>query len=113
MRTDIRIRELRASSSLQKFAENRVQARLHRFAPELTLVALRLEDVNGPKGGDDMRCQVVVRSPRFGDMSVETVKGEPRSAIDTSLDRMAMAISRALDRRRVRQTRGESIRKAS
>lgn len=113
MRTDIRIRKLGQSASLHRFAEKRLQARLGRFASEVTLVSLRLEDVNGPKGGEDMRCQIVVRGPRLRDMSVESLKATPRSAIDESLQRTATSIARALARQRVRSTRGPSIRTAA
>lgn len=66
------------------------------FVPATAWVTF--SDVNGPKGGADIRCAVLVRFPHLPVIRVESVASAPRFAFDQSYDR----IVRQLERRRER-----------
>lgn len=113
MRIDIHIRNLGPSESLQEFAARRVQAHLSRFAPEIRSVMLRLRDVNGPKGGIDKHCQIVVRGPRIGTIALDALLAEPHAALESCLERAAYTVGRSLERSRELSERRSAVKKAS
>jgi ribosome-associated translation inhibitor RaiA len=55
-------------------------------------------DVNGPKGGNDIRCAVRVELPRQPPIYVERVAPTPRLAFDASYDRMVRQLERYRER---------------
>jgi len=74
-------------------------------------VILRMDDVNGPRGGADKRCQIVARIAPWGDFRVEGLDGDLYGAIDRAADRLDRAVAREIERRRemrpLHETRGE------
>ena len=66
MRTDIRHKNLQIDSPLRDRVRQRLLRRLDRLSREITLAAVHLEDVNGPRGGVDKRCLLEVTAPRVG-----------------------------------------------
>ena len=55
-------------------------------------------DVNGPKGGSDIRCAVHVDLPRQPPIHVERVAPTPRLAFDATYDRVARQLERHRER---------------
>lgn len=113
MRIDINIRDLDSTGGLVEYATRRVHAHLSRFAPELTSVVVRLRDVNGPKGGLDKRCRIVVRGPRVGSIALDSLMDNPRAAVDSCVERAAYTVGRSLERSRELSVRYGSLRRAS
>jgi len=112
MKVEVRFRGLEASESLREHAARRVHQHLSRFGAQLSAVVVRIADVNGPKGGLDKRCQVTVRGPRLGTSTFEGLSGDPSSAVDAVVERVARAVGRALERVRSLRQRGRSLRGA-
>jgi hypothetical protein len=110
MRIDIRFRGLEGTDTLREYAEKRAQAQLCRFDHAVDDVVMRLSDLNGPKGGVDKRCHVMVRSGLLGTTTIEEVSGDEHTAIATALERAARTIGQRLARTRS-QTGG--LRRAS
>lgn len=100
MRIDIRTRGLTGERSLREYAAQRLQRALGRFTGELRAVTLRVADVNGPRGGVDKACRVVVHGRRIGAATVDGVSTDARAAVDETVDRVAEAIARAVARLR-------------
>jgi len=55
-------------------------------------------DVNGPKGGNDIRCAVLVEVPRQPSIRVERRAPTPRLAFDASYDRLVRQLERYRER---------------
>lgn len=72
---------------------------LSRFAPRIDRVRVRIEDLNGPKGGVDHRCQVDLRVRRGDSIVVEALDLDPFSALDGALRRVQRKIRRDIARR--------------
>jgi len=69
-------------------------------------IELTARDVNGPRGGVDKECRVLVKLKRMQDIVV-TAKDESLSkAIPCAIDRAARSVGRAIERRGVRAIRG-------
>ncbi|WP_437832387.1 HPF/RaiA family ribosome-associated protein [Sorangium sp. So ce1153] len=73
-------------------------AKLGRFAPRIERLTVRFTDVNGPRGGVDVACDVkVVLSGRPS--VVYQMRGqEPREAIDRAVPGLVRAVQSALER---------------
>ncbi|MBI1847844.1 MAG: HPF/RaiA family ribosome-associated protein [Candidatus Rokubacteria bacterium] len=76
----------------------RLTRALARLASRPLVTHVRFADVNGPKGGVDIRCGVVVEVPHQPSVRVESVASTPRLAFDRSCDRLIRHLERARGR---------------
>lgn len=104
MRIDVRGQNLTLSEAIGTYAERRFQVALGRLGRRLPQVTVRLSDENGPKGGVDKRCQVVVAIPPDHVMTIDEQHADLYQAIDFAADRAARAVTREIGRRRARRT---------
>lgn len=77
---------------------------LGRVSPRLESVTLYLQDVNGPRGGEDKQCRLVAKLLPSGELTVHGLGEDWEKVIHSTLRRLSRAIIRELDRRRA--TRG-------
>ena len=71
-------------------------------------MTVRLTDVNGPKGGDDKRCQLTVSGPRLSTVNLTETHADIFAGLDLALDRLAQVIGRSLERAREPQAISET-----
>jgi ribosome-associated translation inhibitor RaiA len=100
MKIDIRFRGLDSSGALRDHAERLVHLHLSRFGREIGSVAVRVSDVNGPKGGVDKQCRVTVRGRRFAAVVVDDASHDAYAAVDLAVSRTGRAVGRDLERAR-------------
>ncbi len=100
MKIDIRFISLDSSQTFREHACRQLHLRLGRFASEISDIIVRVTDVNGPRGGLDKRCQVTIRGPKLGDVSVEELREDVYAAADSAVERAGRAVGRALERAR-------------
>jgi ribosome-associated translation inhibitor RaiA len=100
MRIEVRGRNLDDTIDLRRHAERRLRFALGRFAAAVGRVTVRVEDVNGSRGGIDKQCRLVVRLTRRGELIIEDQDADVRALLDRSADRAGRAVERHLDRRR-------------
>lgn len=90
---------IRATSDhLTRLARRRFEFALGRFSGRVHSVAVRVADINGPRGGVDQHCRVTVqlRSPKRT-IVVEDLDPDASVAIDRTADRAARAVARVID----------------
>lgn len=102
MKVEIRFRGLESSETLREHAVRRVHAHMSRFGREVQTVLVRISDVNGPKGGVDKRCQVVMRGRSVGVWCVDEQASDAYASVDLAVDRASRALGRLLERARSR-----------
>jgi hypothetical protein len=68
-------------------------------------VSVTFADVNGPKGGLDVRCAIDVRIPRTPALHVEKIAGRDVTAFDQCAAMMSRQIAEELGRRQERGRR--------
>jgi len=85
---------------LREYVERRLDFALSRFGSRVTKAAVHLTDTNGPKGGIDKSCQIVVRLRGVGDIVAEVVDAEWPVTIDRAAARIGHNAGRSLERRR-------------
>lgn len=79
-------------------ARRRLEFALGRFAGRVRSLDLRLTDENGPRGGLDRRCRLVVRLTRpYRLIVIEDVDSEGDALVSRAAERAARAVARAID----------------
>lgn len=111
MDLQIRARKIELTTALRGLIERRLGFALGRFGHRVQEVTIRLDDLNGPRGGMDKRCWIRATVVPSGDLTVETRDDEMESAISRAADRIARRVKKALDRRR--EARGRERRRMS
>ena len=99
MQLEFRARGMQLASSLESLVRERLESSIRSGRGRLGRVIVRLEDVNGPRGGVDMRCSILA----YLDGSSQTVHVEQRSenafqAVAGAARRAARALERTFDR---------------
>jgi ribosomal subunit interface protein len=97
MHLDIRGRNFWLTPALLEHVERRLRAAVGRFASRLARVAVRVGDVNGPRGGVDKRCRIHLQLPGRA-LAIEAVDADLYVAIDRAAERAERATARAVAR---------------
>ncbi len=92
---DVRVRGFELTDAMRAHVERRCAFALARFGGDLTLLQVRVEDVNGPRGGADKRVALLARSRRTGELRVHVVDVDFYVAIDRIVERAGRALDRA------------------
>lgn len=94
----IRLRTLLDVAELRPVVERRLRFALSRFEPRILSVDLTLRDVNGPRGGLDRYCRLVVRlSWPKSRIVVEAQDLSLESSVSRCAERAARTVARALE----------------
>jgi len=105
MRLETRARHLPLDAHLRDHIERRVRSAVGRVAGHLRRVVVQLVDLNGPRGGLDVRCRIQAFLDRSHPLVVESVGPDPYAAVSTAADRIGRTTVRSLERRRTRRRR--------
>jgi putative sigma-54 modulation protein len=93
------------SESSEAYVTRRLSFALGRFVDVIDSVVVRLEDINGPRGGIDKLCRIKVKIiGQKKPLIVEIVDLEIRAAIDMAADRIGRAVARNIGRRSDRRS---------
>jgi hypothetical protein len=89
------------------FAASSLETALGRFKRRITGVTVALEDLNGPRGGVDKRCRIVLGLRRDRTVVVQATAENEYAAIAEACSRVRSRVVRTLtsDRRRRRPGR--------
>ncbi len=80
------------------YVRTRLAFALGRFAPRLASVVVRIDDLNGPRGGEDTRCTIRVRMKGRDEFVVHDTATDARQCVDRAADRMQQLVARVVDR---------------
>lgn len=98
MKIIIRTRGLELPESDYDFVRRRIRFALGRFSPRIRDVTVRFTDINGPRGGVDTHCSVVMNVDQIGVVRAEDTALSLHQAISSAADRGARALARAFHR---------------
>lgn len=87
-------------ASLVAHVERRLQFALSRFSGRIRRVDVFLADENGPRGGIDKTCRIVVRLRDGGDVVAEVSDIDWVIAVDRATTRIGHTTGRELSRQR-------------
>lgn len=100
MRILIRDRKVELAEGGRERIERSLRFALGRFGQRIRRVTVSLTDLNGPRGGVDMRCRVDVALEPRGAVFIEEDGSDIHAAVDRAAERVARAVDRKLDRER-------------
>ena len=89
------------SPALKGHVERRAHSALSRIRHKVSRIAVRLSDLNGPRGGRDKACLVSIIMPGHPEIVVRDVKEDMYAAIDSAIKRAAHRALRLMTRSRV------------
>ena len=100
MQLEMRGKHLDVTEALRTHATRRLQFALGRFGQHIARVTVHLTDLNGPRGGRDKHCRIVVKMTHRGKIIVEDVDTDVRTAITQAAERLSRTVAREVARRR-------------
>jgi putative sigma-54 modulation protein len=98
------------SKALRRHVDRSLNTALGRFNRRTRDVAVWLEDVNGPRGGIDMRCRIDVRLNPRGRVSVNAQASDEYAAVAKATNRARILLDRRYTKARTRRRSQRSIR---
>ncbi|MFV1973863.1 MAG: HPF/RaiA family ribosome-associated protein [Thiohalobacterales bacterium] len=98
MQIDIQARDFSLTDALRSHAERRLRFTLACCDDHIRRVAIRLSDINGPRGGADKRCHLRILLDGLPDVVIEDVEADLYVAIDRATDRAGRTLVRKLGR---------------
>lgn len=108
MKIDVVSTNLGSSRALRTYADLRLRTALEHLDHRIRSVVVWLTDVNGPKGGRDTRCRVLIRLGPSGQIVLTERSDDAYRAIDSVSQRLKETVRRNLHRRHPRfGTKGE------
>ena len=100
---DVRARGFELTQSMYQRAVDHIAAKIAKHARAISDLTVRLQDVNGPKGGLDKRCRVEVHIAGFGPVIIDETDQDAYVAMDVAGERLRKVVSQILDERRSRR----------
>lgn len=100
MRVDIQANGFKLTQGLLQHTQDRLACDLSWARDHVSCVTIRLSDINGPRGGEDMRAMVQVAMPGAQAVVVEDVRSDLYVAIDKAMERAGRAVARRVSRGR-------------
>lgn len=108
MQTDIQSRTVEITDELRERVERRLRFALDAFGDHVGTVKVQLEDLNGPRGGIDKRCQISVAVHGAGSLTFRVSASTINEAIGRATRRLKYRVSDCL--RQIQQPETNSIR---
>lgn len=90
----------RVPQAVSRHLAQRLQFALGRFAGRIRRVSTFFEDQNGPRGGVDKFCRIVVRLVDGSELVAEVVDVEWEVAVDRATTRIGHTVGREVARKR-------------
>jgi ribosome-associated translation inhibitor RaiA len=92
--------DFRLTDAIERRVKRGVGAAVGRLLDSVTAAVVRLRDVNGPRGGIDKACRIVVRLRGRGTSVAEAVDRDLYAAIDAAAAKLGRSVRRRSRRRR-------------
>lgn len=96
MNIDIKTQGFGLTPGLRDHVADRVSTSLGRFEERVRQVTVRLSDLNGPRGGIDKQCQLMLRVDRARSIVVRDIAEDLYVAVDRAAERAGRTLVRRL-----------------
>jgi ribosomal subunit interface protein len=98
MRINIQARGFELTEGLRQHTERRLQFAIDWASDEVRTVKVRFSDINGPRGGHDKCCTILIPIAGQRDVVIKDIEADLYVAIDRAADRVERTLSRKLER---------------
>jgi ribosome-associated translation inhibitor RaiA len=111
MRVRLRTVHVTIRPETRQALQERIEAAFARHEGRIVTAEVWVVDLNGPRGGPDKCCRVRVKLRPRGRLYLQETDTNVSLAVDRALDRLQIALTRTLERRReLRRARSASHR---
>jgi len=100
MNFGITFRNIKGNGEIINYIDHRLSFAFTRTHHEIEDVRITLSDINGPRGGIDKQCQIVLIPSALQPIVVSEKQEDLRQAIDRCLYRASQCLDRKLKRKR-------------
>ena len=105
MRITIRATHVQSSDTVREYISTRLRESLAHVEERVGTLQVRLEDVNGPRGGVDKVCLIVANCGKLGTVQAESKSKNLRTAIDAAITKAKAAVTHAVDKKAARRSK--------
>ncbi len=99
MRIQIRALKMPLTHALRELVHTRLHYALGRWAHRIEEASVSFEDVNGPRGGFDVKCRIKLRLRPRGEINVSATAVFPGAALSEAGQRAARCVTSDIQRR--------------
>jgi hypothetical protein len=103
VRLSLRARGLILSESLRDSLWRSLANALNRLSHRIRAIDVCLEDINGPRGGVDIRCRINIHLRPRGHISVSSIASDAWTAIAKATTRARVLVDRRIKKGRTRR----------
>jgi len=102
MRFSVSGDRVKVTTGLREYIDRRLHFALGRFGTAIDTVSVRVEDINGPRGGVDKHCRIVVKLRASGSnrIAIDDNDENLRAAVARASNRAGRTVARAIERKR-------------
>jgi putative sigma-54 modulation protein len=100
MKIEIKSKNIDLTENLQRHIARQIEFGLGRLSSHIRKVSVRLADINGPRGGVDQQCQLIISMDQLPDVLIEDTASDLTFAVNRAADRASRTVSR-----KIRQSR--------
>jgi len=96
MLVNIQSRHFSLSEALSKYVKSKVQIMMSRYESKINSINVSLFDINGPKGGEDKCCKIIIKINGASSIVVQETAEDLYDAINTCSRRARRVVKRQL-----------------
>ena len=100
MKLNINFQNMQGGGDIIDYIDHRVSFAFARTRHEIDNTKITITDINGPKGGVDKQCKVIIKPRGMKPIVIAEKRESVRNAIDRCLTRASHSINRKLKRKR-------------
>ena len=98
MKILVNTRHMTLTKKLKNYVKRRLTFALGSRFDQVKRVEVTLSDINGPKGGEDKRCQMLLKLDGQGDIVIEDTQLHVYDAIDRAANKASQTVNKRVDR---------------
>lgn len=103
MRVELHLKGVELTERLHGFIEKKLKSALGRFKHLVKNVQVRLVDINGPRGGEDVECRIQADLGYAGVLTINETQTDPFLAVARASKRVNHSLSRRVSRVRAKR----------
>lgn len=100
MKRSIKIRKIAGVKSLTRYIDRLFKSNFSRTGHEIESLDITVSDVNGPKGGADKHCQIIIKPTGLDSIVIRETQPDTRHAIFRAFARASKSLTRKLKHKR-------------
>ena len=93
------------SAHEREYTQRKLDQKLGKFDRSIERVSIRIDDVNGPRGGVDQKCRMKVVLTGQPSVIVESQRSQAHAAVDAAIQSAEKTVRRTVRRRRMKPLR--------